>query len=156
MRITSLVAVLAVFAPPATTLMSAGCTCGLIELDNGLHVDIEVPAAPATYRVEVEADGELLALSYEIAEQEVRCLLGCNVTGARLTLSDSFPSDLEGLAVTIRRLDSERGPASATVRVFRGETLAAEATFEPSYETDYPNGRSCGEHVHASATLAVP
>jgi hypothetical protein len=58
--------------------------------------------------------------------------------------------------VPLRYLDSERGPSSATVRVFRGEVLAAEVTFQPRYETDEPNGRGGDEHVHASATLVVP
>jgi len=162
MRLTSLAPVLALFAPPATTLTSAGCIdgliCTLVGFEDGLHVDIEVPAEPAAtlYRVEVEADGEVLALPYEVTAQGGQCLLECRAAGARLTLADGFPSDLQGLAVIIGRPDGRGGPESATVRVFRGEALAAEATFQPRYQTDEPNGRGCGEHVHASATLVVP
>ena len=37
-----------------------------------------------------------------------------------------------------------------------GWVLAAEASFYPRYETTEPNGRGCGEHVFASASLVVP
>lgn len=159
MRITSLAAVLALLVPPAAALTSAGClqqkVCSLVGYDNGLKVDIDVPDAPATYRVEVEADGDVLALAYEVTAEGARCL-ECTATGARVVLTDSFPLDGRGLAVNIGHTDHEGGPRTATVRVFRGDALAAEDTFEPRYETDEPNGPGCGEHVFASAALVVP
>lgn len=158
MRMTSVAALLALLAPPATALTSAGCfplACTAIGFENGLLVDVEVPATPAMYRVEVEADGDVLALRYEVDAQGIRCL-ECTATGARLMLADSFASHAQNLAVNIGRVDGEGGPRTATVRVFRGDALAAESAFEPRYETDEPNGRGCGEHVHASATLVVP
>jgi hypothetical protein len=158
MRITSWAAVLALFASPAATLTSAGClsrTCTLVGYDNGLQVDIAVPDAPATYRVEVDAEGDVLALEYEVTAQGARCL-ACTATGERVQLRDRGPLDLHSLAVNIEHTDHEDGPRVATVRVFRGDTLAAEDTFEPRYETDEPNGPGCGEHVFASAAMVVP
>jgi hypothetical protein len=161
MRITSLAAALALFVPPATALTSAGClpgmTCSLIGFDNGLRVDLALPEAPATYRIEVEAEGEVLALSLQVTgPHETVCLDGCMAVGQRVMLSNGFPSEGHRLAVTIATADGDGGPEAATVRVFRGSALAAEDTFEPRYETDEPNGRGCGEHVHASASLVVP
>ena len=165
MRITSLAAVLALLAPPAAMLTSAGCllppkACTLVGYDNGLRVDIDVPAvapgaAPVVYRVEVEADGDVLALAYEVTPERARCL-ECTISGERLTLTDSFPLDGEELAVNIGRTDGSGGPRTAVVRVFRGDAPAAEATFEPRYQTDEPNGPGCGERVFAAADLAVP
>jgi hypothetical protein len=159
MRIPSLAAVLALFVSPAATGTSAGClppmTCTLVGYENGLQVDLDVPDAPATYRVEVEAEGEVLALVYEFTAERARCL-ACTATGERLRLDDSFPRDGLGLAVNIGRTDNKGGPRTATVRVLRGDALVAEDTFEPRYETDEPNGPGCGEHVFAAADLVVP
>jgi hypothetical protein len=159
MRMTSLATALALLAPPATTLTSAGCfpplICTLVGFDNGLHVDIAVPTTPAAYRVEVEADGEMLSLRYEVTSQGIGCL-ECMIAGESLRVSDSFSPNPQSLAVNIGRVDGEGGPRVATVRVFRDDALAAEARFEPRYETDEPNGRGCGEHVFASAALVVP
>lgn len=157
MRVTSLAAALALLAPPATALTGAGCamTCTLIGFEDGLRLDVEVPDAPATYRIQVEADGDVLELRYEVAAQGIRCL-ECTAAGDRLRISDSITSHSQELAVNIGRVDDPGGPRTATVRVFRGDVLAAEAAFEPRYEIDEPNGRGCGEHVHASAALVVP
>lgn len=153
-----LAAALALFVPPATALTSAGCTCPLIAYHQGLRVDLALPEAPDTYRIEVDAEGEVLSLSLQVTgPSETRCLDGgCQVVGERVMLMDSFPSEGHRLAVLISSLEEEGGPEAATVRVFRGGTLAAEGTFEPRYETEYPNGRSCGKQVHASASLDVP
>ncbi|HSK03893.1 MAG TPA: hypothetical protein VK932_21720 [Kofleriaceae bacterium] len=158
MRITSLAAAMALFVPPATTLTSAGCACSLIDLHQGLRVDLAIPEAPDTYRIEVDAEGEVLSLSLQVTgPSETLCLDGgCQVVGERVMLVDGFPSEGHRLAVRISSLEEEGGPETATVRVFRGGALAAEDTFEPRYETDYPNGRGCGKHVHASASLVVP
>jgi hypothetical protein len=155
MRMSSLAAALALLAPPSTTLMSAGCICTLVGFENGLLLDVDVPAEPAIYRIQVEADGEALELRYEVTAEGIQCL-ECMATGDRLRLSDSFRSHAQDLVVNIARADDGSGPERATVRVFRGTVLAAEDMFEPRYETDEPNGRGCGKHVHASATLFVP
>jgi hypothetical protein len=96
-----------------------------------------------------------LELRYEVTAESIQCV-ECMATGDRLRLSDSLSSHARDLVVNIARADDASGPQHATVRVFRGTVLAAEAMFEPRYETDEPNGRGCGEHVHASATLVVP
>jgi hypothetical protein len=174
MRITpSCAAAPRLIAPPAAMAMlvaaalaSAGCfpptVCTLVGYENGLRVEIDVPAvapgAPATYRVEVEADGEVLALEYELTAERAewaQCL-ECQVSGERLVFSDSFPREGSELAVVIGRADGEGGPRTAIVRVSRGGALAAEATFEPRYQTDEPNGPGCGEHVFASDSMIVP
>ena len=159
MRMASLATALALLAPLAMTLISAGCSslhdCTLIGFDNGLHVDIEVPTTPAAYRVEVDADGEVLCVRYEVTSQGIRCL-ECDMTGESLEVWDSFSPSPQSLAVNIGRADGEGGPRIATVRVFRGDALAAQARFEPRYTTNEPNGPGCGEHVFASAALLVP
>lgn len=158
MRITSLAAALALFVPPATALTSAGCVCSAIELHQGLTVGLAVPEDPDTYRIEVEADGEVLALGLQVVgPHETACLEdGCMARGQRVRISHGFAQEGHRLSVSIANMEGEGGPETATVRVFRGGTLAAEETFEPRYETEYPNGRSCGKQVHASASLAVP
>jgi hypothetical protein len=107
-------------------------------------------------RIEVEAEGEVLELELSVLGTQTECSTDCQIIGQRLRLSNGFPSEGHRLAVTIATADGGRGPAAATVRVFRGGMLAAEGTFEPRYQTDEPNGRGGGEHVHASASLVVP
>ncbi|HWO19949.1 MAG TPA: hypothetical protein VNO30_14280 [Kofleriaceae bacterium] len=145
------------------TMMSAGCfpptVCTLVGYENGLRVGIDVPAvtpdAPATYQIEVEADGDVLVLDYEVTAERARCV-ECTASGDRLALRDSFPLEGQELAVNIGHTDGEDGPRTAIVRVFRGGALVAEDTFAPRYQTDEPNGPGCGEHVFASAELVVP
>jgi hypothetical protein len=157
MRVTTLAAALALFAPPATILTSTGCglTCGGVLPHEGLRLVIDVPPAPDTYRVEIEAEGEVLEVQYEVTGSGQACS-GCLASGDRLRISDGFAPDAEDLGLNIGLTDDAGGPRIATVRVFRGTVLAAEETFEPRYEVDEPNGRGCGEQVHASATLVVP
>ena len=158
MRVITLTAALALFVPPATVLTSTGCglICGGALPHEGLQLVVDVPPAPDTYRVEIEAEGEVLEVSYEFLGQGRSECSGCTATGARLTISGGFTPSAEDLGLNIGLVDDAGGPRTATVRVFRGTVLAAEETFEPRYEVDEPNGRGCGERVHASATVVVP
>ena len=155
MRVTTLAAALALFVPPATILTSTGCVCGAVAFHEGLQLVIDVPPAPDIYRVEIEAEGEVLEVQYDVDGSGHGCS-GCMATRGRLRISDGFTPSAEDLGLNIGLTDAAGGPRIVTVRVFRGTVLAAEETFEPRYEVDEPNGRGCGEHVHASATLAVP
>lgn len=146
-------AVVAVLASAGTGCLERTCT--LVGTENGLHVDIEVPSAPADYVVSVSAESDVLSLHYEVAAQGIQCLEGSAV-GAHLRLSNTFSRVEQGLAVIIGRAEGDGGPRSVTISVFRGDALAAQATFEPRYDTTEPNGPGCGEQVFASAALVVP
>lgn len=160
MRLSSLISVLCLFAPPAatlaTTLTSAGCMCTAVGYNNGLQVAIAAPSEPAMYRIEVDADGEVLSLAYEVTAQfGPQCGDECRIEGTRMVLERGFGSSGSKFEVNIRRADDDGGPQRATVRVFRGGAMLAAETFEPDYQTDEPNGRGCGEHVHAQAQITL-
>lgn len=157
MRLTTLVSVLALFAPPATTLTSAGCMCTLVGYENGVQIDIDVPPrTPASYQVEMEAAGDVLSLQYEVtADAGIRCVGECEATGDHVVVHESIRSHDEDLIVNVRTVDNEGGPKRVTVRLSRDGALLSEDTFEPRYETSEPNGRGCGEHVFANVTVGV-
>jgi hypothetical protein len=129
----------------------------LIGYENGLSVRVNVPAAPAAYRVEVEADGDVLSLSYEvIADKSPRSVGERRITGDHIEMDVSAFGDLWQLAAVVVRRGESLGPREATVRVYRDDTLVADITFEPGYRISEPNGPGCGKQTLAVVSLEVP
>ena len=159
MRFMSVVAIVVLPLMAAAALTSGGCcatTCTLLGYDTGLSLQITLPDYPATYRVEVEAEGALLDMSYDVAPGYAsRCGDHCQVEGEGLEILDT-PIGRGQINVVVRRKGSSLGPSQATVRVYRGEGLATETSIEPSYTTDEPNGRGCGKRTLAIAAIDVP
>jgi hypothetical protein len=156
MRIPTLLSLLALALPPTGALTSTSCypiVCTAAFYQSGLAVRVMIPSTPASYRIEVEAEGDVLSLAYEVlAETELRCTSSCQPVGDRIELEEGF-SSLEQIVVFVRRRGEDRGPDEVRVRVYRADTLVVEGFFEPRYQVDEPNGRGCGERVLASATL---
>jgi hypothetical protein len=149
-------------APPASLVTTASCVCSSIGFESGLVVQVEVPPDEVRYRVEVDADGDLLSLEYQVHANTTdgECLDGCQSTGATFIALHGFgsPSDLVPpvlRAVVTRRDDANAGPKRATVRVFRAGALLGEQAFEPDYESDHPNGRGCGKRVRGTVRMSV-
>jgi hypothetical protein len=158
MRGTTLISVLAL-AIPTGALMSTSCIPGLactsIGYENGLAVRVDVPGDTAAYRVEVEAEGEILSLAYEVEDKYLpRCVGECRIEGNRIELAEGHIfTELEQLVALVKLRGEDHGPSRARVRVYRADVLVAQGSFEPRYETREPNGRGCGEHVFATASL---
>src|SRR5215471_15774867 len=76
------------------TMMSAigasGCTrsCTLIGFEDGLKVTINVPPGAASYRVEIEAEGDIIGFDYVTGTGEQvsdgHCKGDCFAAGARI------------------------------------------------------------------------
>jgi hypothetical protein len=152
-----------VFPLAATgVLTSTGCGlfagCNDAAFASGLAIAVSIPPEPATYRMDVEAEGETLRLTYDVgADQFASCVDGCDAAGGRLVVDRVFSvGDQSQLVAQIRLRGEDIGPAKVTVRVSRADVLLAGATVEPRYETDEPNGRGCGDRVLARVALEVP
>jgi hypothetical protein len=161
MRLTTLISLLMLALPPTAAMTSSSCLlkrCTLVGYENGLSVQVSIPPMPAAYRVEVEADGDVLGVDYEVSVGRLpQCVSECRIEGDRIVLDGQGAAwdDRHLYAIVTRRGESV-GPAQATVRIYRGDALVAAGSFKPRYQTDEPNGPGCGEHVFASASLDVP
>jgi hypothetical protein len=165
MRLTHLVSSLALGAPLAIALTSTGCApltkdCTNALFYSGLIVDVDLPGGAATYRFEVEAEDETLQLSVEVDVDRASgsCASQCLREGERIAIRGTpfIGLDTRTIQVIVSTDNENSGPREATLRVYRGDVLAAEQTFQPRYETDEPNGDGCGERTFAVASMAVP
>jgi hypothetical protein len=161
MRLTPRALVLAVALVATGALVSTGCTplfnsCNYALFPDGLFIQVAIPPAPATYRLEIDAEGETLRITYVVdANGSAACREGCGSTGDRLEADPQFTTAFDDLQALVRLRGEDIGPAKVTVRVYRDDVFVAGATFEPDYVTDEPNGRSCGERVAATVMLEV-
>src|SRR6185295_17143483 len=96
MRLTMVFPTLALALMPAATVTSTGCTgCTLKGVFNGLAIDVTTPQPAATYRLEVEAAGDVLSLSFDAADPDtpnssLMCQGGCTAQGKSIELHPYF------------------------------------------------------------------
>jgi hypothetical protein len=162
MRLASLGSVLVLAL--ATATLPTGCflqrDCTAVGYVDGLTVHVSFPSTPATYRLELEAEGEILGFRYTVpispdSNLSLDCP-NCGLEGQRIVLHGGVRLDESQVSVVVGRRDRAEGPSEVTARVYRDDALAAELTFEPRYDSDEPNGPGCGTHTFASASLTVP
>jgi hypothetical protein len=157
MRCTTWLALLSVFVSPVTVLTGAGCVCPLIDYHEGLQLHLAPFSTPAAYRIDIEAEGDLVSLRYDVAAgRGVQCVGTCSITAEHVAVSDLSFGSPDELTVKIERLEGNPGPKRVTVRLFRDDVLLTEETLEPHYKTEHPDGLTCGERVFADSTIDVP
>jgi hypothetical protein len=140
---------------PSTML--SGCVCTLEYSPGGLAIGVLLhPDQPGQFRVEVDAEGESLSLLVDRAADSVQCSDRCEARGKKWLLSVEHTS-VPDLTFMIRasNLAGDRGPARATVRVYRGELFLHEEVLRPTYVTVEYGGRGCGISESASANMTV-
>jgi hypothetical protein len=162
MRLTMVVPTLALALMPAATLTSTGCLgCTLKGVFNGLAIDVTTSQPAMTYRLEVEAAGDVLSLRFDAPDPNtpypsLTCQAGCTAQGNSIEMR-AYPfaggADMFGALVNVR--GEKRGPAQVTVRVFRDEVLAASVSASPSYEESEPNGFGCGTQVFGQLSVEL-
>jgi hypothetical protein len=157
--------VLAVVPVAAGALISTSCVfngCADSAPISGLIIDVRVALEPATYRLEIDAEGDTLRVTYQLAAgagDHLVCVEGCTLTGSRVEVVDAygaFRRDGQGLSAIVKLRGGDAGPARATLRVYRDDVFLAGATVEPDYVTSEPNGPGCGDLVRGQVLLEVP
>jgi hypothetical protein len=162
MRLTMVFPTLALALMPATTLTSTGCLgCTLVLPYNGLAVDVTTSQSAMTYRLEVEAAGDVLSLTFDAPDPNspypsLMCRGDCAAQGNSIEMRPDFfagGTNMFGALVNLR--GEKRGPAQVTVRVFRDEVLAVSISAPPSYHESEPNGPGCGTAVFARMSVEL-
>lgn len=153
--------------------ISSGCganDCTLLDWNEGLTVDFLTPdlLPDGSYKLAVEADGVAVDLAVDFEDGFATCAPGgdappCSDVVA-LTLDRNLHASIElavpiNIGVNVYYTDGGSlagGPERASIRLQRdGETIL-EATFEPSYVRDEPNGDGCGVATRAGYEVTVP
>ena len=141
-------------AAAGSVAVQPGCACGLVDAIGG--ATLEFPGAPAgTYRLEVEAEAEVVAV--EVTWRDGACA-PVVADGARVHLEGcSTWGGTTELSLLVSDPDLETGPRAVTVRVFRDGALIATAQPALRYHDVDPNGAFCDPHVEqARAAIALP
>ena len=162
MRLTMVVPTLALALMPAATLTSSGCLgCTLKGYFNGLAIDVTAQQPAATYRLEVEAAGDVLSLSFDAPDPNtpypsLMCRDGCIAEGKSIEMRNyPFAGGPDRFGALVKLRGESIGPAQVTVRVFRDEVLAASVSATPHYDESEPNGFGCGTQVFAQMSLEL-
>jgi hypothetical protein len=162
MRLTMVFPTLALALMPATTITSTGCLgCTLKGVFNGLAIDVTTSQPAMTYRLEVEAAGDVLSLSFDAPDPNapypsLTCQDGCIAQGKSIEMRDyRFAGGPDRFGALVNLRGEKSGPAQLTVRVFRDEVLAASVGATPHYDESEPNGFGCGTQVFAQMSLEL-
>src|SRR5262245_22395168 len=162
MRLTMVLPTLALALMPATTLTSTGCLgCTDVLPYNGLAIDVTTSQPATTYRLEVEAAGDVLSLRFDAPDPNtpypsLTCEGGCAAQGNSIEMrSDLFASGPNMFGALVNLRGEKRGPTEVTMRVFRDEVLAASVSTAPSYHESEPNGSGCGTAVFARLSVEL-
>jgi len=139
----------------------AGAGCGLlcsnIGYENGLQLHIGPFSTPGSYRIDIEAEDDVIGLRYEVtADRSIQCGGECDLTGAHVEVRGRSFEGSPDVTLSVRTIEDDRGPKRVSVRLFRDGAQLGEDTLEPRYQTNEPNGSGCGDHVFAEAMIVVP
>jgi hypothetical protein len=135
-----------------------GLACTAIGWYEGATLHIAIPAASGTtpkegrYHVEVDAEGETLALDIDWSPSSSSCD-ACSASGQRVTL-EQVSVGAGTIDVVVGHVDGEAGPAQIHVRLSDG-TSTWNADVAPRYRTTEPNGDGCGE-AHTARVDVTP
>ena len=119
----------------------AGCTNGFL-----IHLVAAEPLRDGTYDLEVTLDGVVTTCRHVIEDGQEASAAECN----RRSLMHSFATSYNGGALpnpdapnafVINLFDAA---ALVTLRVSRDGAPLVEQTYEPTYQTNTPNGPECG------------
>lgn len=153
--------VLALAAATATS----GCdshTCLASESPAGLLLRFEGPGQtappPATYEIVLEVDGDTYSMACGVPDGATAFSCEAAEGTGDHRIEHDLDSDAPGpLSIRITHADgADRfGPEEVRVQVVSGDAPLVDATFEPSYERDEPNGEGCGLVDHEVEQVVV-
>jgi hypothetical protein len=164
------------FATVGLGLWLVGVACGgnsdctLVGWYEGLTVEVQSPDgfADGTHELAIEADGVAVVLAVEFDGGDSTCIPGQEATTCasqvpidrdrRLFASIESSREPPSLLVNLYYMDRDSlagGPEVARLRISRGGDTLGDATFEPDYGRDEPNGEGCGVATRAQATLTL-
>jgi hypothetical protein len=136
----------------------AGLNCNAALFTDGAELVVSVVpvTAPAagSYRVAVEAEGEVLATTVSWWPDGSSCADGCELVGERITLNLGYagPSWVPAL---VRFAAAPGGPSEIAVTV-SGDGGTGSALVRPTYRESEPNGEGCGIRTFAQESFALP
>lgn len=153
--------------------LSSGCganDCAAVSWPEGLTVDFLTPdlLPDGSYKLAVEADGVAVDLAVDFEDGLATCAPGgdappcSDVVG--LTLHRYLHASIEvavpiNIGVNLHYTDGGSlagGPDMASISLQRNRDTILEATVEPSYVRDEPNGDGCGVATRARYEVTVP
>ena len=152
--------------------LACGCTkvCTSAAWFEGLTVDVQSPDGfgDGTLELAIEADGVPVVLAVELdggdstcipnGEERTTCAAEVTVDPDRRLFASIESSSATSVLINLYYVDRDSlagGPEVARLRISLGGETLDDATFEPEYVRDEPNGEGCGVATKARAELTL-